>query len=90
MARRPFNTPKPHDLPPDAITDPADPTGPHGPGSEPLPESEADESDRRSRRQEPPHERSRRVGRDTGPAEAKRTNSSLSKTGGASAPPAKS
>jgi len=56
MARRPFNTPKPHDLPPDAITDPADPTGPHGPGSEPLPDSEAEEeneSDRRPRRQEP-------------------------------------
>jgi hypothetical protein len=70
MARRPFNTPKPDDLPPDAITDPADPTGPHGPGSEPSPESEADEEDESDGRPRPqgasPHERSRRVGRDTG------------------------
>jgi hypothetical protein len=35
-----FNTPKPHDLPEDAVTDPADTSGPHGPGSEPLPEDE--------------------------------------------------
>jgi hypothetical protein len=47
MARKPkpaepdkFNTPKPHDMPEDAITDPADTSGPHGPGSEPLPEDE--------------------------------------------------
>jgi len=47
MARKPkpkdpdkFNTPKPHDLPEDAVTDPADTSGPHGPGSEPLPEDE--------------------------------------------------
>ena len=33
-----FNTPKPHDLPEDGITDPADTSGPHGPGSEPFPE----------------------------------------------------
>jgi len=47
MARKPkpeepdkFNTPKPHDLPEDGVTDPADTSGPHGPGSEPLPEDE--------------------------------------------------
>ncbi len=41
MARKPkpeepdkFNTPKPHDMPEDATTDPADTSGPHGPGSE--------------------------------------------------------
>ena len=35
-----FNTPKPHDMPEDATTDPADTSGPHGPGSEPFPEEE--------------------------------------------------
>ena len=47
MARRPdkSKTPKPDDLPADAVTDPADPTGPHGPGSEPLPGSESEEED---------------------------------------------
>ena len=39
MPRRPdkFNTPKPHDLPDDDITNTADPTGPHGPAVNPAP-----------------------------------------------------